>query len=88
MALAIRPTFCVSRAMNAIELPRDTWRAVIAALRESVMPYMLQHAHVIGEQLERPDPDDATVRLSLTDDVFRRSSAWAHRQLGISMPVG
>jgi hypothetical protein len=27
------------------------------------------------------------VRLSLTDDVFRRSSTWARLQLGIPLPV-
>jgi hypothetical protein len=31
--------------------------------------------------------DEATVRLSLTDDVFLRSSNWARWQLGIPLPM-
>ena len=73
--------------MGTIELPRETWRAVIAALRESVMPYMLQHAHVIEEQLERHGPDEPTVRLRLTDEGFLRSDTWARWPLGIPLPV-
>jgi hypothetical protein len=42
---------------------------------------------VIEEQLERHGPDEPTVRLSLTDDVFLRSSIWARWQLGIPLPV-
>ncbi len=38
------------------------------------------------EQLERHGPDEPTVRLSLTDDVFLRSSTWARWQLGIPLP--
>jgi len=37
--------------------------------------------------LEQHEPDEATVRLSLTDDVFLRSSTWARVQLGIPLPV-
>jgi hypothetical protein len=29
--------------MRTIELPWETWRAVIAALREKGLPYMLEH---------------------------------------------
>jgi hypothetical protein len=36
------------RAMNPIELHWETWRAVIAVLREKGLPYMLEH----GEYLE------------------------------------
>ena len=39
--------------MTAVELPWGTWRAVIAVLREKALPYMLEHANVIEEQLER-----------------------------------
>jgi hypothetical protein len=48
---------------------------------------MLEHANGIEEQLERHGPDEPTVRLSLTDDVFLRSSTWARWQLGIPLPV-
>jgi hypothetical protein len=40
------------------------------------LPYMLEHAAVLG-QLESHRPDEATVRLSLTDNVFLRSYNWA-----------
>jgi hypothetical protein len=35
---------------------------------------MLDHADHIEQQLEQHWPDEPTVRLSLTDDVFLRSS--------------
>jgi hypothetical protein len=71
--------------MNAITLWWETWRAVIAALREKALPYMLEHANVIKEHLEWHGPDEPTVRLSLTDDVFLRSSNWA-RSSGDGLP--
>jgi len=71
--------------MQAIELPWETWRAIIAILREKALPYMLEHANVIEEQLERHGPAEPTVRLSLTDDVFLRSFTWARRPLGIPL---
>jgi hypothetical protein len=73
--------------MRTIALPWDDWRAVIAVLREKGLPSMLEHANVIEEQLERHGPDEPTVRLSLTDDVYLRSSIWARWQLGIPLPV-
>jgi hypothetical protein len=73
--------------MRTITLPWETWRVVIAALREKGLPYMLQHADHLEQQLEQHGPDEATVRLSLTDDVFLRSYNWARVQLGIPLPV-
>jgi hypothetical protein len=73
--------------VNTIELPWETWRAVIAALREKGLPYMLEHADYLEQHLEQHGPDEATVRLSLTDDVFLRSYNWARWQLGIPLPV-
>jgi hypothetical protein len=72
--------------MKTITLSWEVWRAVIAVLREKALPYMLEHADVIEEQLERHGPDEPTVRLSLTDDVFLRSSNRARWQLGILLP--
>jgi hypothetical protein len=72
--------------MQAIELPLETGRVVIAVLREKGIPYMLEHANVIEEQLERHGPDEPMVRLSLTDDEFLRSYNWARVQLGIPPP--
>jgi hypothetical protein len=73
--------------MTTIELPWETWRAVIAALREKGLSYMLEHAEYLERHLEQHGPHEATVRLSLTDDVFLRSYNWARVQLGIPLPV-
>jgi hypothetical protein len=48
---------------------------------------MLEHADALEQQLARHGPDESMVRLSLTDDVFLRSSNWARWQLGIPLPV-
>jgi hypothetical protein len=73
--------------MNQITLSWEDWRAVIAVLREKALPSMLEHANVIEAQLERHGSGEAMTRLSLTDDVFLRSSNWARVQLGIPLPV-
>jgi hypothetical protein len=72
---------------RTIELPWETWRTVIAALREKALPYMLEHADYLEQQLEHHGPDEATVRLSLTDNIFLSSYNWARVQLGIPLPV-
>ena len=66
--------------MRTIELPWETWRAVIDALRARGLPYMLEHADHIERLLERHGPGEPTVRLSLTDDVYLRSYNWARWQ--------
>jgi hypothetical protein len=71
--------------MNAIELPFETWRAVIDALRAKGLPYMLEHADQLEQKLDE-HPPDAVVRLSLTDDVYLRSYNWARVELGIPLP--
>jgi hypothetical protein len=71
--------------MNAIDLPFETWRAVINALRAKGLPSMLEHADHLERQLDQ-HPPDAMVRLSLTDDVYLRSYNWARVQLGIPLP--
>jgi hypothetical protein len=73
--------------MATITLPWETWRAVIAVLREKGLPSMLEHTNVVEQQLERHGPDEPTVRLSLTDDVFLRSYNWARWQLGMPLPA-
>ncbi len=65
------------RSMNPITLSWEDWRAVIAVPRATGLPSMLEHATVIEAQLVRHGPDEPTVRLSLTDDVFLRSDTWA-----------
>ena len=74
-------------SVNTITLSWEDWRAVITALREKALPYMLEHANHIERLLEQHGPDEAMVRLSLTDDVFLRSYNWARVQLGIPLPV-
>jgi hypothetical protein len=73
--------------VRTIELPWETWRAVIATLRERALPYMLEHADHIERLLEQHGPAEPTVRLSLTEDVFLRSFNWARVQLGIPLAV-
>ena len=73
--------------MNAITLSWETWRAVIAALREKAVPYMPEHADRLEQKLAQHPPDQAMATLHLTDDVFRRSDTWARWQLGIPLSV-
>jgi hypothetical protein len=48
----------------------EDWRAVIAVLRQKALPYMVEHADALEQQLERHGPDESTVRLSLIDEVL------------------
>lgn len=68
-------------------LPWDTWRAVIAVLRETALPSMLEHADVLARQVKQHGPGESTVRSSITDDVLPHSSTWARWQLGVPLPV-
>ena len=72
--------------MNPITLSWEDWRAVIAVLRAKALPYMREHAEHIERLLEQHGPDEATVALRLTDDVFLRSYNWARVQLGMPLP--
>ena len=63
--------------MNTIKPPWAARRAVIAVLREKGLPYMVERADSLEQHLEQHGPGEPTVRLSLTDDVFLRSSTWA-----------
>lgn len=73
--------------MRTITLPWEDWRAIIAALRAKGLPYMLEHADRLEQQLDQHPPDQATVALNLTEDLFLRSFNWARWQLGIPLPV-
>ena len=55
-------------------------------LREEALPYVLEHANVVEERLERHGPDEPVVTLSLTDDVYLRSYNWARLRLGLPLP--
>jgi hypothetical protein len=57
--------------------PEDTTIKVIAVLRAMGLPYKMEHADHLEQQLEQHGPDERTVRLILTDDVFLRSYTWA-----------
>jgi hypothetical protein len=63
--------------MQAIALPWETWRALIAVLREKPPPSLLEQANVIEAQFEGPGPGEPMVRLSLTDDIFLHSDTGA-----------
>jgi len=69
----------------SVALPWDLWRAVIAALRLQGVPHMIEHADRIEAALEGHGPEEATVRLTFTDDVFLRSVNWAGVTLGIAL---
>jgi len=73
--------------MNTITLSWETWRTVIAVLRESGLAYKRDLADLLEQQLEQHGPAEATVTLHLTDDVFLRSYNWVRWQLGIPLPV-
>jgi hypothetical protein len=72
--------------MNTITLSWENWRAVIALLRTTGLRYKMEHAEHIERLLEQHGPDEATVTLHLTDDVYVRSYNWARWQLGIPLP--
>jgi hypothetical protein len=59
--------------MRTIALPWETWRVIIAVLRETGVSYKREHADALEQQLEQHVPREATVPLSLTDHVFLRS---------------
>jgi hypothetical protein len=63
--------------MRTIALSWEDGRAVIAVLRASGLPNTMEHAPHREQQLEQHPPDQATLRSSLTDDVFLRSCNWA-----------
>jgi hypothetical protein len=72
--------------MTAVTLTWSDWRRVIATLRDSAIPSMLAHADLIEQRLETHGPGEATVTLTLNDDVYLRSYNWARWQLGIPLP--
>ena len=74
------------RAMNAVTLSWEDWRAVIAAMRAHGLPYELEHAEHIERVLEQHAPEEDPVVLSLTDDVSLRSYNGARVRLGIPLP--
>jgi hypothetical protein len=73
--------------MTTIELRWETWRTVIDVVRAKALPSMLEHADHIERLVEQHGPNEPTVRISLSDDVFLRSYNWARVQLGIPLPV-
>jgi len=46
----------------------------------------MEHADHIERLFEEHGPDEATVRLNLTDDMFLRFYNWPRWQLGIPLP--
>ena len=73
--------------MRTITLPWETWRTVIAVLRAKGLPSTLEHADQLERQLEQHAPDQATMRLDLTEGLFLRSFNWACWELGFPLPL-
>ena len=73
--------------MRTVESPWESWRAVVAVLREKGPPSMLEHADRLEQMLEQHPPDQYVVSLSMNDNLFLRSVNWARWQLGIPLPV-
>jgi hypothetical protein len=72
--------------MNAVTRSWEDGRAVIDVLHAKGVPARLQPADHLERLLDQHAPGEATVRLSLTDDVYLRSYTWARWQLGIPLP--
>ncbi len=72
--------------MRTIELPFETWRAVIDTLRAKTLPYMLEHADRLERQLDQYSPGQSMVSLDLNDDIYHRSFNWARLELGLPLP--
>src|SRR5829696_107033 len=56
--------------MNTIAQPREAWRAIIAVRLEKALPSIVEHANHVERQRAHHAPDEATVCLSLADDVL------------------
>ena len=68
-------------------MPFATWRSVIDALRaEALPPYMAEHATRLKRALDEHGSSEPEVALSLSDDVYLRSSNHARLELGIPLP--
>ncbi len=72
--------------MGSMELPWETWRAIIAFLRGTGLSYAHEHAAIIERDLERHPPDRGLVRMGFSDDVTLRSLTLACWRLGLPMP--
>ena len=73
-------------SMRTIELPwGDVARNQRHPAREG-LPSMLDHADLLKQQLEQRPPDQETVTLHLTDDLFLRLHNSARWQRAIPLP--
>jgi hypothetical protein len=65
--------------MRDIELPFDTWVAIIASLRGTPLVYAHEHAAHLEQLLDETPPWVSLVRLNFDDDVYLRSLtvAWS-----------
>jgi hypothetical protein len=59
--------------MRSVARHWETGRAINEVLRATGLPYKLEHTDHLEQQLEQHSPDQATVTLHLTDDLFLRS---------------
>lgn len=67
--------------MHVIELPWETWRAIIDALRAKGLSHMLEHANTVERQLDQHAPVEPMVTLRVSDDVYLRSYNGARLEL-------
>ena len=73
--------------MWTLELPFETWRAIIDWLRSRDIAYSRQHANEIEAKLDETPADQPMVTMSLNDDIFLRSVNWACLALDIPRPT-
>jgi hypothetical protein len=74
--------------MWPLDLPFETWRAIIDWLRTQDIGYCQQHATDLERRLDETPADQTMVHMNLNDDVFLRSVNWACVALGIPRPTG
>ena len=69
--------------MREVELPWETWRAMIDFLRSTDLPYAHVHADELERKLDETPADRRMVRLSMSDDAYLRSYTLARWRLDI-----
>ena len=69
------------RLIPTVELTWEACRAVIATLRVKGLPSMLEHADLLGHQLDQHPSAQRVVGLNLSEDADLRSFNWARVEL-------
>src|SRR5262249_48821627 len=71
----------------SLELPWETWVALIAFVRGTRIPFAEEHAARIHQYLSQGPTDQPQVRITFTDIVVSRSVTFACIGLGIPLPA-